>query len=85
MFGMFVAHRGQVCRKANLPGEVWSDTTGQPINAHGGGVLFHTGVYRWQGELKEGRTYLPDVIKRWGGTRVIAGGASCYSSTNLYD
>ncbi len=31
--------------KAFLPGEVWLDTAGQPINAHGGGVLFHEGVY----------------------------------------
>lgn len=68
-----------------LPGEVWRDTAGQPINAHGGGVLFHEGVYYWYGEIKEGRTYLPNVNKKWGGTRVIAGGVSCYSSTNLYD
>lgn len=68
-----------------LPGEVWRDTDGQPINAHGGGVLFHGGVYYWYGELKEGRTYLPGVNQTWGGTRVLAGGVSCYSSTNLYD
>ena len=35
-----------------VPGEVWRDSTGQPINAHGGGVLFHNGVYYWNGELK---------------------------------
>jgi hypothetical protein len=67
------------------PGQIWSDTTGLPINAHGGGILFHAGVYYWYGELKEGRTYLSEVNKTWGGTRVIAGGVSCYSSTNLYD
>lgn len=67
------------------PGEIWADAGGQPINAHGGGVLFHEGVYYWYGELKEGRTYLPRVNKSWGGTRVVAGGVSCYSSTNLYD
>ena len=27
------------------PGEVWLDTAGEPIQAHGGGVLFHEGVY----------------------------------------
>ncbi len=70
---------------AFAPGEVWRDTAGQPINAHGGGVLFHNGVYYWYGELKEGRTYLPKVNKGWGGTRVVAGGVSCYSSTNLCD
>ena len=68
-----------------MPGEVWRDAAGEPINAHGGGILFHDGMYYWYGELKEGRTYLPKVNQAWGGTRVIAGGVSCYSSTNLYD
>ena len=71
--------------KAFVPGEVWRDTAGNPINAHGGGMLFHQGVYYWYGELKLGRTYLAKVNKTWGGTRVVAGGVSCYSSTNLYD
>lgn len=65
------------------PGAVWCDTDGHPINAHGGSVLFHEGVYYWYGELKEGRTYLPKVNKAWGGTRVLAGGVSCYSSRDL--
>ena len=68
-----------------IPGEVWRDTDDKPINAHGGGVLFHNGVYYWYGELKEGRTYLPACNESWGGTRVVAGGVSCYSSTNLTD
>lgn len=68
-----------------VPGEVWNDTSGKPINAHGGGILFHDGVYYWYGELKEGRTYLPASNASWGGTRVVAGGVSCYSSTNLTD
>ncbi len=65
------------------PGAVWHDTAGQPINAHAGGVLFHEGVYYWYGEIKEGRTYLPKANKAWGGTRVLAGGVSCYSSRDL--
>jgi hypothetical protein len=65
------------------PGAVWSDTAGRPINAHGGGMLFHRGTYYWYGEVKEGRTYLPKVNKTWGGTRVLAGGVSCYASTDL--
>ena len=65
------------------PGEIWNDTSGKPINAHGGGVLFHQGVYYWYGEVKEGRTYVPACNDSWGGTRVVAGGVSCYSSTNL--
>ena len=70
---------------AFAPGEVWRDTAGHPINAHGGGVLFHNGVYYWYGEVKEGRTYLPACNRNWGGTRVPSGGVSCYSSTNLYE
>ncbi|HYD82465.1 MAG TPA: hypothetical protein VEA63_00400, partial [Opitutus sp.] len=36
------------------PGEVWLDSSGQPINAHGGGVLHHEGTYYWFGEHKVG-------------------------------
>ncbi len=65
------------------PGEIWPDTEGKPINAHGGGILFHEGTYYWYGEIKEGKTYLPEVNKSWGGTRVDVVGVSCYSSTDL--
>lgn len=67
------------------PGEVWLDTDGRAINAHGGGILYFQGVYYWYGEFKTGRTFLPDFNKSWGGTRVDTVGVSCYSSTNLYD
>jgi hypothetical protein len=70
---------------AFLPGEIWMDVDSQPIRAHGGGLLFHDGVYYWYGEWKEGPTTLPLANQAWGGTRVEAGGVSCYSSTNLYD
>jgi hypothetical protein len=68
-----------------VPGATWLDTAGNPINAHGGGLLFHQGVYYWYGEFKTGKTYLPDCNKSWGGTRVDTVGVSCYSSTNLAD
>ena len=67
------------------PAEIWPDISGKPINAHGGGMLFHDGVYYWYGEFKEGRTWSPRANRSWGGTRVVALGVSCYSSTNLYD
>jgi hypothetical protein len=67
------------------PGQVWLDTEGRPINAHGGGILFHEGLYYWYGEFKSGKTYLPDCNKSWGGTRVDVVGVSCYSSRNLLD
>jgi beta-xylosidase len=34
------------------PGELWPDDKGVPINAHGGGILLHDGVYYWFGEHK---------------------------------
>lgn len=68
---------------AIVSGAVWKDTDGKPINAHGGGVLYHEGVYYWYGEIKAGLTYLPKVNKAWGGTRVVSGGVSVYSSRDL--
>ncbi len=52
------------------PGEIWNDTAGNPIQAHGGGVLVHSNVFYWYGEDR---------------TPGMRGGVSCYSSTNLYD
>ena len=68
---------GAVISPEFVPGAEWRDTDGQPINAHGGGVLFHEGVYYWYGEFKQGKTYLPDCNKSWGGTRVDVVGVSC--------
>ena len=54
------------------PGEVWRDTGGDAIQAHGGGLLEHDGVVYWYGEHKGGPTinqHRVDVI-----------GVSCYSS-----
>ncbi|ALJ01198.1 beta-glucanase [Rufibacter tibetensis] len=37
-------------------GEIWPDTEGKHINAHGGGILYYKGTYYWFGEHKtEGR------------------------------
>jgi hypothetical protein len=56
------------------PGALWLDDTGLPINAHGGGVLLHNGVYYWFGEHKIGGS---------AGNRAQVG-VHVYSSTNLY-
>ena len=40
-----------------MPGKEWKDTDGNPINAHGGGVLYHDGTYYWYGEYKGEHTY----------------------------
>lgn len=55
------------------PGQIWNDTSGVPINAHGGGFLYHRGAYYWFGEFK---TAGP-------GGNVAHVGVSCYSSKDL--
>ena len=52
------------------PGEVWLDTSNNPVQTHGGGILLHSNIFYWYGEDRTP-----------GGT----GAVSCYSSTNLYD
>lgn len=41
------------------PGRIWLDTEGNPIQAHGGGILYDesSGTYYWYGEYKDGPTY----------------------------
>lgn len=57
------------------PGEIWKDNNGQLINAHGGGILFHEGVYFWYGEHK--------ISGENGNTAQV--GIHVYSSTDLYN
>jgi beta-xylosidase len=57
------------------PGKTWKDNTGMHINAHGGGVLFHEGVYYLYGEHK--------ISGKLGNTAQV--GVGCYSSTDLYN
>jgi len=62
--------------------EQWLDTDGNPINAHGGGMLYHNGKYYWYGEYKKGKTILPEWAT-WECYRTDVTGVSCYSSTDL--
>ena len=55
------------------PGAVWNDTQGVPINAHGGGFLYHGRNYYWYGEFK--------TAGRGGNAANV--GISCYSSRDL--
>lgn len=64
------------------PGQVWNDTEGNPINAHGGGLLYHQGTYYWYGEYKVGETVLP-ADATWERYRTDVTGISCYSSKDL--
>lgn len=58
------------------PGQVWLDTEGKRIQAHGGSILYIDGVYYWYGENKE-KTDGVNGIWHWG--------VRCYSSTDLYN
>jgi hypothetical protein len=57
------------------PGALWLDNNGKHINAHGGGMLFHNGVYYWYGEHK---------IEGDAGN-VAHVGVHCYESRDLYN
>lgn len=59
------------------PGGVWLDTRSEPIQAHGGGVIYHEGTYYWYGEDRH--------PKRTGKFHGRAAGISCYSSKDLYN
>jgi hypothetical protein len=55
------------------PGEMWPDTEGKHINAHGGGIMMYNGIYYWFGEARltgneRDRTHY---------------GVGCYSSKDL--
>ncbi|MBP1665784.1 MAG: beta-glucanase [Bacteroidetes bacterium] len=57
------------------PGELWPDTEGYHINAHGGGILKHKGTWYWFGESR-----LPK------GERDRTNyGVGCYSSKDLVE
>lgn len=65
------AAAGQDIAPVIRPGEPWLDTNGELIQAHGGGIIKHNGLYYWFGE---DRTQTNDPDKRYVG---------CYSSRDL--
>lgn len=58
------------------PGQVWLDTEGKPIQAHGFSVFYKDGLYYWYGENKE-FTKPSGTIWHWG--------VRCYTSNDLYN
>jgi Glycosyl hydrolases family 43 len=58
------------------PGDIWLDTAGKPIQAHGGSIIQVGEKYYWYGENKEFTT---------GKTDVWTWGVRCYSSSDLYN
>lgn len=62
--------------KAFYPGQVWLDTEGKRIQAHGGSVIYLDGIYYWYGENKE-KTDGMSEIWHWG--------VRAYASKDLYN
>ena len=58
------------------PGQVWLDTDGKRIQAHGGSILTYDGAFYWYGENKE-HTTPGSGIWHWG--------VRLYRSTDLYN
>jgi hypothetical protein len=58
---------------AQKNGELWLDTSGKHINAHGGNIIKYGDKYYWYGENRPYRGFTTEV------------GVEVYSSTNLQD
>ena len=58
------------------PGQIWLDTNGKPIQAHGFQVMEKDGTYYWYGENKELTTH---------GSHVWTYGIRCYRSKDFYN
>ena len=56
------------------PGQVWLDTSGNRIQAHGGSVFYMDGIYYWYGENKEKQT--AEAISGIGGCAATLPGTS---------
>jgi len=69
-FILIAIHYAGYAQNEITPGALWLDTDGKYINAHGGGVLKHEGIYYWYGEHKgdKNNAYV---------------GITCYSSMDL--
>lgn len=61
-------------QNAVYPGQIWLDTKGERIQAHGGAVFYENGTYYWYGENKE-FTNGQNGVWTWG--------IRAYSSTDL--
>lgn len=63
-------------RSSITPGQVWLDTNGNRIHAHGGSIITVDGTFYWYGENKE---------KSTPGSNIWHWGVRCYASTDLYN
>ena len=62
-------------RTSITPGQLWLDSNGNRIQAHGGSIIEVDGTFYWYGENKE-RSTPGSGIWHWG--------VRCYSSIDLY-
>lgn len=69
--GISFFSRAQTTRNKINPGELWPDSRGKHIQAHGGGIIKVDDTYYWYGEE---RSKGLDTAKRY---------VSCYASTDL--
>lgn len=67
--------RAAASGNAFKPGQVWPDTNGTHINAHGGGILTHNDRYYWFGQ---------HMVEGSKGNKAQVG-VHCYSSSDLYN
>lgn len=74
LFVLFMVFQGVYAQQHTSfkPGTIWTDTNGEHINAHGGGILYKEGTYYWYGEHK-GKDSKARV------------GVTVYSSKDLYN
>jgi Glycosyl hydrolases family 43 len=72
----FTTPRGTMTYTSIRPGQVWLDTEGNPIHAHGGSIFHHEDTYFWYGENKE---------KSTPGSNIWHWGVRCYRSMDLYN
>ncbi len=71
-----VARAPERPQRAFRPGAVWLDTSGKPIQAHGGSIIQIGNLFYWYGENKE-KTKPGSGIWHWG--------VRAYSSSDLYN
>lgn len=69
LVAVVLVHLVSICIAQFKPGAIWLDTDGNPIQAHGGGILVWNNAFYWYGEDRV--TTSQDAV-------------ACYLSTNLY-
>mmetsp|Transcript_27802 Transcript_27802/g.60773 ORF Transcript_27802/g.60773 Transcript_27802/m.60773 type:complete len:372 (-) Transcript_27802:79-1194(-) len=57
---LYVKNETVGVKKAFHSGEVWLDVDGEPIDAHGAGIMEQGGTYYWYGEARHGQESTPE-------------------------